>query len=73
MKISKKNAHSSRSLALTRRTLLACVPVLGLSAWVKAQDATPSIRVRKLHNFEIRVTDPFKSVAFYQDLFGMPK
>lgn len=39
---------------------------------VLAQPGMPAIRLQKLHCFEVRVTDPERSLAFYQDLFGMP-
>lgn len=54
-----------------RRALLAALPALGLGSLARAQQA-PTIRVNKLHNFEIRVSDPARSVKFYQDVFGMP-
>ncbi|HWK55267.1 MAG TPA: VOC family protein [Hyphomicrobiales bacterium] len=65
--------HDVRNLQPNRmrRALLAAVPALGLGTLVRAQQA-PTIRVNKLHNFEIRVSDPARSVAFYQELFGMP-
>src|SRR5690606_41989884 len=40
------------------------------SPWVFAQ-GTPAIRLQKLHCFEVRVRDPERSLAFYQDIFGM--
>jgi len=54
-----------------RRALLGAVPALMLSRFAQAQ-GTSGIRLRKLHNFEIRVSDVDKSVRFYQDMFGMP-
>ncbi|MDR2214165.1 MAG: VOC family protein, partial [Pseudomonadales bacterium] len=54
-----------------RRTLLGALPALLVSRLARAQGAS-GIRLRKLHNFEIRVSDPARSLKFYQDLFGMP-
>jgi catechol 2,3-dioxygenase-like lactoylglutathione lyase family enzyme len=57
---------------LSRRTLLASIPALGLLPRVLSAQEAPAISVKKLNCFEIRVSDPFRTVQFYQNLFGMP-
>lgn len=65
------NKHANNAvLAVSRRSLLAALPVLGLAPGLLAQSA-PAIRLRKINCFEVRVTDVERTVAFYQDLFGM--
>ncbi|HEU4618057.1 MAG TPA: hypothetical protein VFV10_08445 [Gammaproteobacteria bacterium] len=46
--------------------------VAALAAAPKAFAQASGIKLRKLHCFELRVTDPERSVGFYQGLFGMP-
>lgn len=55
----------------SRRRLLQSLPFLPLAGCALAQQATP-VAVRKLHFFDIRVSDVERSVNFYQDLFGAP-
>lgn len=66
---------------LTRRQFLFSLPALavapralGTQAFWTAQTAggSPAIRVRSLNHFGIAVSDPKRSVDFYQGLFGMP-
>ncbi len=69
------NKHNNNStLSLSRRALLAALPAalpaLALAPRVFAQ-AVPSIKLRKINTFELRVADVERTVAFYQDLFGM--
>lgn len=60
----------------TRRRLLKSIPLLAMAPrFLGAQtdgDSRAAIPVSRLHSFEIRVSDPSASRAFYQDLFGMP-
>jgi catechol 2,3-dioxygenase-like lactoylglutathione lyase family enzyme len=65
------NNDKNQAVSLLRRALLGAVPGLMLSRLARAQEDS-GIRLRKLHNFEIRVSDPERSLRFYQDLFGMP-
>jgi catechol 2,3-dioxygenase-like lactoylglutathione lyase family enzyme len=65
------NKNKNQPISHLRRALLGAVPGLMLSRLARAQEDS-GIRLRKLHNFEIRVSDPERSVRFYQDLFGMP-
>ena len=55
----------------SRRLLLQSLPFLPLAGTALAQQATP-VAVRKLHSFDLRVSDVERSVSFYQDLFGAP-
>ena len=56
----------------TRRNLLKSIPLIGIAPHVLGQATGPAIAVRKLNSFEIRVSDPYRTQSFYQDLFGMP-
>ncbi len=59
------------NVSLSRRSLLAALPALGCITHTFAQEPA-AITVRKINCFEIRVSDPSRTMAFYQDLFGMP-
>src|SRR4029450_5497730 len=66
-----------RMSELTRRQLLFSLPVLGSAVALPFQVAlgqagSSPIRVRSLNHFGIAVTDPKRSIDFYQGLFGMP-
>jgi catechol 2,3-dioxygenase-like lactoylglutathione lyase family enzyme len=72
-----KNKHAKpATVDGGRRALLRSLPAAGIvaafSPWLQAQDSTSGIRLLKLHCFELRVADVARTVAFYQDLFGMP-
>jgi catechol 2,3-dioxygenase-like lactoylglutathione lyase family enzyme len=56
--------------ALTRRAFTGLLPASLLAPAAFAQAS--GIRLLKLSNFEIRVSDPEASLRFYQGLFGMP-
>ena len=60
-----------KSVTLTRRELLLSLPALALARQALAQ-AVPSFKVRALNHMTIGVTDPKRSIEFYQTLFGMP-
>jgi Glyoxalase/Bleomycin resistance protein/Dioxygenase superfamily len=74
-------AQCSAMSDFTRRQLLLSLPAMArlprlvaalpLGTRQAGQAAAP-IRVRTLHHFAIAVTDPKRSVDFYQGLFGMP-
>jgi len=66
-----KNHNNKQVPAVSRRTLLGALPLLGLAPSLFAQSA-PAIRLQKINCFELRVADVQRTVAFYQDLFGMP-
>jgi catechol 2,3-dioxygenase-like lactoylglutathione lyase family enzyme len=55
---------------ISRRLFTASMTALALAPRAFAQAGT--LRLRKLHCFEIRVSDVERSLAFYQGLFGMP-
>jgi catechol 2,3-dioxygenase-like lactoylglutathione lyase family enzyme len=55
---------------VTRRQMLASLPALALAP--RAFAADPPIRVRALNHFGLAVSDPKRSIDFYQGLFGAP-
>lgn len=55
---------------IRRRAFVASLAAIAAAPRAFAQ--SPKIRLLKLNCFEIRVSDVDRSVAFYQDLFGMP-
>jgi len=58
---------------MSRRDLLRLLPALGLfPTRAIEQSASPAIRVRALNHLTLAVSDPKRSVDFYQGLFGMP-
>jgi catechol 2,3-dioxygenase-like lactoylglutathione lyase family enzyme len=64
-------SKSVTALPLSRRQLLAAMSAMGIAPAAFGQGA-PAIRLRKINCFEVRVADVARTVAFYQDLFGMP-
>ena len=60
------------SVNKTRRNLLKALPAIAAVPCGFAQVSPTPIAVRKLHSFQIRVSDVARSVKFYQDLFGAP-
>jgi len=59
---------------MSRRQLLLSLPALAIARRsLASQPAAPApIRVRTLSHFGIAVSDPKRSIGFYQGLFGMP-
>jgi catechol 2,3-dioxygenase-like lactoylglutathione lyase family enzyme len=59
---------------ISRRRLLLSLPALALMprAWAHAQVAAPPLRARALNHMTLAVSDPKRTVEFYQGLFGMP-
>lgn len=64
-------ANSRELTSKSRRRLLQSLTFIPLAGSAVAQQATP-VAVRKLHFFDIRVSDVARSVRFYQDLFAAP-
>ena len=59
--------------AISRRQLLLSLPAFAMAPRaLAAQPAPPPIRVRTLNHFRLAVSDPKRSIEFYQGLFGMP-
>ncbi len=56
---------------VSRRGILGMVPALVFGRRLLAQSAPP-IRPLGLHQVTLVVSDPARSIRFYQDLFGMP-
>src|SRR6266404_7764696 len=57
---------------ITRRRVLRSLPALVAASGVMAQSNKPIIRVRALNHMTLYVSDPKRSLEFYQGLFGMP-
>lgn len=58
--------------AISRRHLLVSLPGLALAPRVFAQAGQPPIRVHALNHLTLAVSDPKRTIDFYQGLFGMP-
>src|ERR1700736_6939840 len=56
----------------TRRHILRSLPAIVTASGVMAQPNKPIIRVRALNHMTLVVSDPKRSLEFYQGLFGMP-
>lgn len=69
------NKHASFA-TLSRRSLLAALPATGLLASGVARSVfaqgNPAIQLHKINCFELRSSDVERTVALYQELFGMP-
>ena len=58
---------------IDRRTFLRSIPALAVAPRLLAQSpSTPPIPVRGLNHMTLSVSDPKRSLEFYQGLFGMP-
>jgi len=58
--------------AIDRRSFLVSVPALLAAHRLMAQGGAPQIRVNGLSQMTLTVSDPKRSLDFYQGLFGMP-
>lgn len=67
--MTKKSAR--QLVSPTRRRLLQALPLLGLPGLLRAQPGA-GIALRKLHSFDLQVSDVARSLAFYQQLFAAP-
>ncbi len=56
----------------TRRSLLFSLPAAAIASRIFAQSSSPAIPVRGLSHVTLSVSDPKRSLEFYQGLFGMP-
>jgi catechol 2,3-dioxygenase-like lactoylglutathione lyase family enzyme len=61
----------SAHFKLSRRDLLLSLPALSLARSVVAQAPT-KFKIRALNHMTIAVSDPKRTIEFYQKLFGMP-
>src|SRR5712692_11566556 len=58
---------------IDRRSFLRCIPMLAVAPRLLAQSSgNPPIPVRALNHMTLSVSDPKRSLDFYQGLFGMP-
>jgi catechol 2,3-dioxygenase-like lactoylglutathione lyase family enzyme len=60
------------TVAIDRRSFLVSVPALLAAHRLMAQGPGPQIRVNGLSQMTLTVSDPRRSIDFYQGLFGMP-
>src|ERR1700704_298698 len=60
------------TVAIDRRSFLVSVPALLAAHRLMAQGGAPQIRVNGLSQMTLPVSDPKRSIDFYQGLFGMP-
>ena len=60
------------TVGIDRRSFLASVPALLAAHRLMAQGGAPQIRVNGLSQMTLTVSDPKRSIDFYQGLFGMP-
>jgi catechol 2,3-dioxygenase-like lactoylglutathione lyase family enzyme len=60
------------TLPIDRRTFLVSIPTLVAAHRLMAQGGVPPIRVNGLSQLTLTVSDPKRSIDFYQGLFGMP-
>ena len=67
----KQRSNTQNAHTLNRRQVLQSVPLLAMAPAALAQDRSP-VAVRKIHSFDIKVSDLARSLKFYQDLFGAP-
>jgi catechol 2,3-dioxygenase-like lactoylglutathione lyase family enzyme len=58
-------------ISITRREMLLAVPCLAVAGRLLAQAPAP-IRVRGISQVTLAVSDVARSMAFYQELFGLP-
>src|SRR5439155_7283361 len=72
--IGTRGIRSRRAMtsAIARRHFLASLPALVMAPKVMAQSGNAPIRVRALSHMTLTVSDPKRSVEFYQGLFGLP-
>ncbi|HVH29088.1 MAG TPA: VOC family protein [Vicinamibacterales bacterium] len=60
------------ALSVDRRRFLASLPAVLAAHRLMAQGGPPQIRVNGLSQLTLTVSDPKRSIDFYQGLFGMP-
>jgi catechol 2,3-dioxygenase-like lactoylglutathione lyase family enzyme len=71
--MSNRYLSSGPDSRISRRALLLSVPALAAARRLGAQGgAKPQLRVRALNHLTLAVSDPKRSLEFYQRLFGMP-
>jgi catechol 2,3-dioxygenase-like lactoylglutathione lyase family enzyme len=57
---------------ISRRSLLLAVPAVLAAAQAGAQRAKPMLKARDMNHLTLSVSDPRRSLEFYQGLLGMP-
>lgn len=60
-------------MRMTRRSLLLSLPAIAMARTVlTAQGSAATLKIRAFNHMTISVSDPKRSIEFYQGLFGMP-
>jgi catechol 2,3-dioxygenase-like lactoylglutathione lyase family enzyme len=57
---------------MNRRSLLLAVPAVLAAARIRAQGPKPMLQAREMNHLTLSVSDPKRSLEFYQGLLGMP-
>lgn len=57
---------------ISRRSFLLALPGLAVAGGLTARARPAPLRVQGIHQATLAVSDPERSLAFYQELFGMP-
>ena len=60
------------SVRINRRNFLLSLPALAAAYRAMAQSGKPTIPLQKLNHVTLSVSDPRRSLEFYQGLFGLP-
>ncbi|MGE3512674.1 MAG: VOC family protein [Vicinamibacterales bacterium] len=63
---------ANESAGISRRSLLMALPAVLAAGRAHAQGAKPMLKPRDLNHLTLSVTDPQRSLEFYQGLLGMP-
>lgn len=57
---------------ITRRSLLLALPAVAMARSVLTAQGASTLNIRAFNHMTLSVSDPKRSLAFYQGLFGMP-
>ncbi|HUR34560.1 MAG TPA: VOC family protein [Vicinamibacterales bacterium] len=73
MSVDGKNLFTGIDTRITRRGLLLALPAVAMARRVlTAQGSAGTLKIRAFNHMTLSVSDPKRSLDFYQGLFGMP-
>jgi catechol 2,3-dioxygenase-like lactoylglutathione lyase family enzyme len=72
MRADGKNSFTSLDTRLTRRSLLLSLPAIAAARSVLMAQGSSTLKIRAFNHMTISVSDPRRTLDFYQGLFGMP-